>query len=355
MNDENNLKSLFPPICAFDARTLSHPLTYIAAAGFEERAMAILECFANEKVKIENALMIEYKPYGHPRNKVDELRRKLDEVGASVAWTTYNRRNPQEFQSRFLCMLRSLGTSDVIVDISALSKFLIILLLKSLAKITNNLTIAYAEADIYHPTKKEFDKENRPGVTPDFLTTGIYDILTVTSLSSVSMQGYPVLLLAFPTFNHLEISALYNELSPQHMILLEGDPHEKRDKWRLQGIREVNRDFLNNPDYVSESRVLSTFDYISNILALEKIYREYYYSHKILLAPTGSKLQTVAAFMFKQLHPDIQIVYPVTGPFKGEYSEKCRALWLIRLGRFSHFMASLNGYRLSPRMRQKGH
>jgi hypothetical protein len=155
------------------------------------------------------------------------------------------------------------------------------------------------------------------------------------------MQGYPILLLVFPTFNHFEIVALYNEISPQFMILLEGNPHEECDKWRLQAIREINRNFIDNPDYVSKNRVLSTFDYISNVEALEEIYRTYSYHNKILLAPTGSKLQTIATFLFKQLHPDVQIVYPVTQGFRGEYSEKVRALWSINVGGFSDFIYSL--------------
>jgi len=47
-------------------------------------------------------------------------------------------------------------------------------------------------------------------------------------------------MIAFPTFNHFELVALYNETSPKLMILLEGLPHEKKDFWRLQAIREIN-------------------------------------------------------------------------------------------------------------------
>jgi len=347
MNVNSELRSLLPPISTFDVKTLSHPLTYIAAAGFEDRGMAILDVCLHENIKIEKAIAIKYEPHGDPRNRLVEFNNKLEEVGASVTWITYNRRGPQEFQTKCASLLNSIGSSHILVDVSAMSKFLIMVLLQSIRKLQNSLTIAYAEAEIYHPTKEEFEQQKTKfGATPDFLTTGVYDILTVTSLSSVSMQGYPILLLVFPTFNHFEIVALHNEFSPHFMILLEGDPHEERDKWRLEGIREVNKNFTENPDYVCESRVLSTFDYISNVEALEEIYRKYRYSHKILLAPTGSKLQTIAAFMFKQLHPDIQVVYPVTEAFIGEYSEKIRALWSIRLGEFSNFISLLNSYRL---------
>jgi hypothetical protein len=320
-------------------------LTYIGAAGFEDRAMAVLDSFIRENAKIEKAIAIEYKPHGDERNRVTEFKDRLEKVCESIVWTTYDRCNPQKFQDQSFSLLSSIESSHVLIDISALSKFLTMVLLQSIRKTQCDVTIGYAEAEVYHPIQEEFEREKRKlGATPDFLTTGIYDILTVTSLSSVSMQGYPILLLVFPTFNHFEIVALYNEISPQFMVLFEGDPHEERDKWRLQAIREVNRNFIDNPDYVSDSKVLSTFDYISNVEALEEVYNTYCYSNKILLAPTGSKLQTIAAFVFKQLHPDIQVVYPVTRSFLGEYSEKVRALWSIHLGRFSNFIASLNQY-----------
>ena len=345
MSWKRKLNSFFPALSRFNIRSFSHPVTYIGAAGFEDRATSILDYVISENIQLENSIAIKYRPFIR-RNRVGEFRDRLEKVGAHTIWTTFDRYDPQKFSKAIPSILESLGSSHILVDISAMSKFLIMVLLQTIITRPNSLTIAYTEAEIYHPTKEEFElKKKELGATPDFLTTDVYKILTVTSLSSVSMQGYPVLLLAFPTFNHTEIVALYNELSPQHMILLEGEPHEKRDKWRLKAIREVNRKVMDNPDYSCESKVLSTFDYISNIEALEEIYRACCYTHKILLAPTGSKLQTVAAFMFKQLHPDIQIVYPITKAFIGEYSERRRALWCIHLAKFSEFTTSLDRYR----------
>jgi hypothetical protein len=340
-------KSLLPPITAFSIKTMPTPIAYIAAAGFEDRAIAILDMFIRRNAHIESAIAIEYKPHGDSRNRIDEFREKLERVCTSIVWVSYNRRNPQNFQDKLSPLLQSLDSFHVLIDISAMSKFLIMVIMQILRKIPNDAVVAYAEAGVYHPTKEEFEKERKKsGTTPDFLTTGVYDILTVSSLSSVSMQGYPILLVVFPTFNHFEIVALYNELSPQHMVLLEGDPHKKVDKWRLDAIREVNKSFFDNPDYNVERRVQSTFDYASNVETLEGLYEKYCGSHKILLAPTGSKLQTIAAFMFKQLHPDVQIVYPVAETFIGEYSDGCRATWSIHLGEFSDFTASLNNFRL---------
>lgn len=342
----NKLKTLFPEITPLNPSMLPHPTLYIGAAGFEDRSIALLDSFLSQKISIEKAIAIKYEPHGDRRNRVTEFKNKLEQVCSSIEWRKYDRLDPQKFQEELSSTMNSSGSFNVLVDISGMSKFLIMVLLQALTKLANVLTVAYAEADIYHPTKEEFRKKKKePGATPDFLTSDVYTILHVTSLSSVSMQGSPILLLIYPTFNHNEVVALHNEISPQHMILLEGDPHEELDKWRLQAIREVNRNLTENPDYRYTTKVVSTFHYISNIETLEEIYQMYRFTHKILLAPTGSKLQTVASFLFRQMHPDVQIVYPVTKAFIGEYSEKCRALWAIDFGPYLKFISSLEQYR----------
>jgi len=345
--NESKLRTLLPKIASLDLSGLSHSTVYIGAAGFEPRAIALLDRCLSQRIRLDKALAIKYEPNGDSRNRVSEFKSKLKMVCSSVQWMNYDRLDPQEFQEKFVSTADIPDQLHVLIDISGMSKFLTMLLMQVLTNLPNNLTVVYAEADIYHPTRDEFEKEKKKlGATPDFLTSDVYTILHVTSLSSVSMQGYPILLLVFPTFNHNEIAALHNEISPQHMILLEGDPHEESNRWRLQAIREVNRSITTNPDYSCSSRVVSTFDYVSNIEVLQEIYQMYCFTHKILLAPTGSKLQTVASFLFRQLHPDVQIVYPVTKAFMGEYSEKCKALWSISFGPFSKFVSSLHEYRL---------
>ncbi len=340
------LLSLLPNIVPFESLKVSRPFTYIGSAGFEDRAMAFLNHCVSEEIPIEKALAIEYEPNGDPRNRVGDFRTGLEKICPSIEWLNYDRLDPQGFQDELETDVSFGNSVHIIFDISGMSKLLTMVLLQFLSRLPNDLTIAYAEADIYHPTRDEFEKEKRKlGATPDFLTSDVYTILHVTSLSSVAMQGYPILLIVYPTFNHNEVAALHNEISPQHMILLEGDPHEESDKWRLEAIREVNKN-LKNPDYSCQARVASTFDYISNVHTLQEIYQTYCFTHKVVLAPTGSKLQTVASFLFRQLHPDVQIVYPVTKAFIGEYSEKCRRLWAIPCGSFSRLVSSLNECRL---------
>jgi len=348
---DNWFDEVLPKISCLDVKSLSSPLTYIGAAGFEDRAPSFLKSALSEKIRIDNAILIKYAPF-EKKNRIDEFRDLVNKLEIHPAEIIFNRYDPQIFSKLISDYLPGLKDCHILIDISGMSKFLIMILLNSLKNCSNQLTIVYTEAKIYHPTKDEFEIEKQKlakmGGMPDFLTTDVYKVRSVSSLSSVSMQGFPILMIAFPTFNHFELVALYNETSPKLMILLEGLPHEKKDFWRLQAIREINEQVTKNRDYTTECIELSTFDYSTTIKTLEKVYEQYTFTRKILLAPTGSKLQTVAAFMFRLLHPDVHIVYPVTKQFKigeYEYSEGCKAIWGIHIGDFSKFASCIADHR----------
>jgi hypothetical protein len=301
-------------------------------------------------MKIDQAIGITYLPFDS-KNKETEFKEKIEKVVSTTSWIVFDRHDPQKFQDSFPVLLSSVRPKALVIDISAMSKFLIMILLQALRNFSGDIIIAYVEADCYHPTPKEFEEAKKQIIgspdlgSPDFLTSDVFRILHVTSLSSSAMQGHPILLIAYPTFNHNEIVALHNELSPNCMVIVLGKPHEEKNDWRLDAVKEINSRVLNNPDYCRDPFTLSTFDYISNIWGLENIYQKYKYTHRVLLSPTGSKLQTIAAFIFKQMRPDIQIVYPSTKSFIGEYTDGCKALWCIRISDFSSFISVMDQFR----------
>jgi hypothetical protein len=55
----------------------------------------------------------------------------------------------------------------MVVDVSGMSKFLTAMLTQSWARLKNSVTIAYAEVEVYHPTKKEFEKKTKKFESPD--------------------------------------------------------------------------------------------------------------------------------------------------------------------------------------------
>lgn len=357
MNDIENLMDLFPPIVPMDISKVSPPITYIGAVGFEDRALAVLNETLQLGKRFDQVVAIEYRPLDE-RNKKEKFEKKLDELNipnTNVKWVIYDRYKPEEFLKNLNLIKKTLVlASNVIVDISAMSKLLIIVLLQGLRDLDVNLTLVYAEADVYHPILERFEAEKdryqrETEVLPIFLTSNVYNIVTTTSLSTIAMQGYPLMMIAFPTFNHRELTALVNEIAPQHLILLEGRPHERHNDWRLKAIRWLNRKIIehlaNGETLPEKEKIASTFDYKETIKILEESYQSYKYARKIVVVPTGSKFQTFGVFLFKQMHPDIQIIYPVTKKFAEMYTERYKAFWEIPFPRFSEFLLQLDGYR----------
>jgi len=360
MNKIENLITNLPQIALADLDKVPTPLTYIGAVGFEDRTLAVL----NESLKLgkrfDQIIAIKYKPFDS-RNKKEEFQKRLDEQNIpdeNVKWVTYNRYEPEEFLENFGVIKKTIVlASNVIVDISAMSKLLILVLLQGFRDLDVNLTMIYAEADVYHPAPEKFETEKKKykketETLPIFLTSNLYDIVTTSSLSTISMQGYPLMMIAFPTFNHRELTALINEITPQHLILLEGRPHEAHNYWRLNAIKWLNRKVIeehlaNGEILTDEERIVSTFDYKETIIILEKIYQSHKYARKIVVVPTGSKFQTFGVFLFKQLHPDIQIIYPVTKKYADKYTKDYKALWKISIPAFSKFLLQLDRYRKS--------
>lgn len=352
MNDSHPSK-VCPSIEHLDILKIPEGSVYIGVAGFEERCFTFLEQCSTENVKFQNVIGIKYEPFDE-RNDI----KKFEEFAIKVSpkskfeWITYDRRNPEDF-SNSITNIEELWelAENIVIDISGMSKFLIVVLLYELKNYSGNIHIIYCEAEIYHPLKEDYESKKEDFVEdtfPSFLTANVYKIVTTTELSSTSMQGYPFLIIAFPTFNYKEMYTLLNEITPQYLIKIEGNPREKHNQWRLEALRWINRkldsDFDPNIKGIYKKE-LSTFDYVKTIEILNEIYEKHKYTHKCIIAPTGSKLQTLGVVLFKQMYPEIQLVYPVTTKFSEEYTEGCTEIWHIKFENFSEFMMKLANFR----------
>lgn len=345
------LNQLLPRIDSLSIDEIPENSTFIGVAGFEDRCFSFIDQFEQHKKKFFNTIGIEYRPINN-KNRTKEFGKKVKNITLENSfWLIYNRFDPEEFCNDFVGIKKDVWeTANVVIDISSMSKFLIIVILDLLEEYEGNVHIIYSEAEIYHPTKEKFEeiKQGLPESIPTFLTKDVYNIVTTKSLSSIAMPGSPLLSIAFPTFNHKELEALLSEITPQYLIKIEGIPHEQHNRWRLDAIHHINRtidkSFILNIDEIIHENV-TTFDYIELVRILDKIYKKYRYTHKCIIAPTGSKLQTLGVYIFKQMHPEVQIVYPVTKDFAEEYSEGCTHIWHIPIFNFFSFVKKLSEHR----------
>jgi hypothetical protein len=323
--------------------TLQNEILYIGAAGFEDRGLAFVENAVYSGKKFRSCLAIEYEPF-NPRNRKSEFSKLSREVFDTTSWISYHRVHPEIF-ARTLLSLPDLSNQalKIVVDISGMSKFLIVVLLQSLREFSLPLSVMYAPAKIYHPTREEYEKAKANLTDPYFLTTDVYKVITTTQLSSIAMQGSPLAMIAFPNFNYLEIAALINEMSAQKLILIDSTESPSQNAWRMEAIKWINRgleSYVTPIHYETDAMDLRT-----NLDLLDQIYDQYHLTHKIAVAPTGGKLQALATYCLKNIHPDVHIVYPLVREFAADYSDGYTSHFEISFTDFRAFVTTLNAYR----------
>lgn len=327
-----------PDIIGFDEVEIDSPTSVVAVAGFEDRARAVFEEFASREDKdmIRSGAGIRYEPF-NSRNDVEALEAGMSSLGLSDNSTdklVFDRYDPDSFEPIFEDFLNSIPEEHILLDISGMSKLLIMVALNIIANKDYSVTIFYAEAEEYSPTEDEYTEALQSiedsDRTPAFLTYGIYDIVTSRGLSSAIGSDQPMIVVAFPTFNHQELMALASELSPTLMVSIEGIPRLETDKWRKESIRDLNEGIESHIGV--DWRETSTFDYESTTNLLNNLHHEYGDKYRVVMAPTGSKLQTVSCLLFRRQHQDVQVVYPVTRDYSETYSKGWKATWGMELG-----------------------
>lgn len=329
--------------------------TIVHAPGFEDRTMGFADGLVSDcKAR---AILLDYRPV-NPKNRMGDVRNALTEKGVAVAdddLLTYDRFEPGDFDERLAHRLVEQQTTRVIVDISSMSKLAILLVLEVCRRLNLDTQILYSEAENYGPTQAEFElarkrKEiHRPTL---HVFTGVHGVVRADCLASVAMQGQPTAAIVFMSFNDALTQLLLNTVYPGRLFLINGRPpiHSWREgatAWVHEEVRhEWEGDNPLGPDdgtgVALPVRTASTLDYRDSMSLLLELYWGLSATHRVLLAPSGSKMQTVACYLMKALHPDIHIEYPSPEGFAPEYSSGIGKSWLVNLGIFSARLAAIS-------------
>jgi hypothetical protein len=166
------------------------------------------------------------------------------------------------------------------------------------------------------------------------------------------MQGQPTAALVFMSFNDALTQILLNTVYPGRLFLINGRPpvHSWREEATAWIHDQVRREWEeDNPMQSSlaegvwlPKRVASTLDYRETVSLLLQLYWQLSATHRVLLAPAGSKLQAVGCFLVKALHPDIHIEYPSPEGFLPYYSSLVGNRWLLDLGDLSELLVAIS-------------
>ncbi len=311
--DELLAQMEFPALARVPA-TLADADVLVICAGFEDRALAFLKQAVAGGSRCFHIIGIDYRP-AVAENQVAEVRDLATRAGAALTVITYERQEPEKAHE---ILSPAVHARRIYIDISGMSRLLIVQLVAACVRgrVLERVVVVYTEALVYPPTRA--DVEANHGKEGDylgilqFLSSGVFGITIVPELSTVAMQGQPVRLVAFPSFNPSQFAAVCAEIQAAAFTIVHGTPPRRDYAWRRDAIRRLNAiDSLQE----KEEFDVSTLDYRETLQLLLTIYGEHGDVEKIVISPTGSKMQAVAVGLACGYLRDIQIVYPTPRSF----------------------------------------
>lgn len=318
---------------------------FIVAEGFETRSLSWIAS-QPEEILFKNAIICKYAPSKKSRfNEINQAVTKR--THEDVVILAYNRFDPTPFEVEFEETLIELlpQIHEIIIDISVMSKLLIMILLHVLSMHNGTLRIIYSEPYTWSPTEDEFIQKKpdlEQGAFVSLSSIGVYNIVRTPGLSSVVMQDSPTLLIAFASTNGHLVNAVANEVTPSLTLLI--NSKNIREPWREAAALDIQTSFTKDfPMYPGEIQAFDLIDYKSVFEYLAKIYRKNCYDKRIIIAPTGGKLHTIACALLKNCCPDIHIEYPTPESyiFDAYSSKEVYAIHQIIFSDFANLFSTL--------------
>jgi hypothetical protein len=271
-------------------------------------------------------------------NRLDEISKMCADKRLPLRVQLYDRQNPGSCAYSVLAAIAQC-TGRVFIDVSGMSRLLIAQLVTGVrAKGLSGVSILYVEAEEYFPVESAVEKclkerQTDPTHAVIFLSQGVFDVSVLPELSSISLLGQPIRLVAFPSFNPDQLTAIRSEVQPSRYSIIHGLTPSSQLKWRTDAIRKLNcTDEIPN----REERNVSTLDYRETVKCLLEIYQKFGANERIVVSPTGSKMQAVAVGLVRGALEDLQVVYPTPSSFKtGEYTRGAKTLFRLDLDVFA--------------------
>lgn len=345
-------KLCIPKVEHFDAGSVEAKKIrlLIVSEGFEKRSLTFLsEC----KCSFQKIVICKYAP---PKDsKFDILYKSASEKCSpnEIYQESYNRFEPFDFECNMENQLATMHSfEEIVVDISVMSKYMIMQIIGLLKSFQGDLRIIYTEPMSYAPqcevTEKGQHVTEEQSYAAQLPSSGVQNIVRTPLLSSIIMQRSPTLLVSFLSFNEQLIRALLSEYNPARLLLINGIP--THCSWREKSTNNIHKSVIkeyhqDNP--LDENGLLArksnTLHYHETLDLLAEIYKEYCEDYRIVLSPTGSKMQALACALIKNCCEDIHIEYPTPESYyvDGYTSAEIREVHQVLFRSFNNFLISL--------------
>ncbi len=313
-------------------------ITFIFCAGFEDRAITSAQKLNDLGVPAKNCVLLKFD--GSENEKNWKIIKQLS--GGLCPPNGY-----QEFMttelSRFREFLKSLvpGSDLVIFDITGCSRTIMMNVLSTLYDSGLEFDLLYTEAEEYYPTFGDFEEiANEEDLQKAFVKMNEFEnskvlhsshceIEEFDDLKGQMLPNYPLFLITFLPFKRGRLSAILQALETNVRVLVRGQPVRDDLKWRGDSVDIPNFDLL------SDSIVydVETLDWRATYNFLCAQYENNYnrYRFNFIVAPLGSKMQTVGCWLFAKERPEIRVITSTPKQhYPNKYSIGARDTFLFR-------------------------
>lgn len=333
--DELLAKAELPPLRKLEGPEIGEGDVLVTCAGFEDRAFEFLRRAERMGVRGFHVIAIDYLP-SIGANRKEELAACANTSGASARWITYDREAPEDPTDDVLVEVDD--RTRLFIDISGMSRLLIVQLVAGAIRLgkAGHITLIYSEATEYPPTHEEFvrtiDSGDELFDVIQFVSSGVFEIIVRPELSTTAMYGQPIRVVAFPTFNSAQLASVCAEVNASAFTIVNGKPPRADYAWRINAIRTLNN--ISSLREVEE-RTTSTLDYRETVAMLLDVYRRHGGREKLVVVPTGSKMQSVALAIVVGFVTDLQVVYPAPRnfPAPAKYTQGVQMTYALDLSK----------------------
>lgn len=201
------------------------------------------------------------------------------------------------------------------IDISGLPAYASCLALKALRarRSENPLTVIYTAALEYNPSRAEYEEligtgGDEIGLLPHAMALEMDQNLQLDAFSGYRSQNAKTCLAILAGFEVHRATGVVEDTNPALLLLLYGKPGDPTLEWRLDLSRRLHRKFERGRRTATET--VSTLQFEETIAALEQYYNYLVDDYDFVLAPIGSKMQTLAAFLFWERYGETQLMFP---------------------------------------------
>lgn len=308
-----------------ELRESQRRLIFVGGMGFEDRALGFLGRVANAHVR-GVVLGVRYLQ-STATNREPEFKAVVRaSESLSLVPLGYSTDHAHRFEidlDRALKKERVSASDIVVLDISALSKFLILVCLLRLWRAGLSARVVMTTATHYCPTRDEFARTMaKEGGTVRVIagqpSVGASAILRSSCLVSPRMQGQPACAVAFTSFNEELIRHAVGTMNPHRLILINGMPPSEGNGWRAHATQAIHSRLIeenahDNPVDGNSGllvRTVSTLQYEETLDLLDQLHRDIGLYERMIYFATGSKMQTVALAVHKFMNDDVHIEYP---------------------------------------------